>query len=99
MPYQILSNWASGRRMDLVPYLMGRTRMRGIRKPARKTVSAVHLGNAPFSRSIEDYALIEDGKAAALVRRDGAIDWLCWPRFDGEACCAARVGRPNNGYW
>ena len=52
-----------------------------------------------MSKPLEDYGFIGNLHTGALVARDGAIDWLCLPRFDGGACFAALLGGAGQGYW
>ncbi|CAH9419871.1 glycoside hydrolase family 15 protein [Streptomyces globisporus] len=52
-----------------------------------------------MSKPIENYALIGDLESAAMIAQDGAIDWLCLPRFDSPACFASLIGTDDNGFW
>ena len=57
-----------------------------------------HPGSLHGSR-IEDYAMIGDCRTAALVSRNGSIDWLCWPSFSSGACFASLLGTKDHGFW
>ncbi len=52
-----------------------------------------------MASKVEDYAMVGDCETAALIGRDGSVDWLCWPRFDAGACFAALLGTADNGRW
>jgi len=52
-----------------------------------------------MAERIENYALIGDCETAVLVSRGGSMDWLCWPRFDSDACFAALLGTRDHGRW
>ena len=57
-------------------------------------------GKLPLhAAKIEDYSLIGDCETAALVSREGSIDWLCWPSFSSAACFAALLGTEDHGFW
>jgi GH15 family glucan-1,4-alpha-glucosidase len=71
----------------------------------RRAGSAAHAAGAAgkagigAAARIEDYALIGDCETAALVSREGSIDWLCWPTFASGACFAALLGTRDHGFW
>src|SRR5213080_5040251 len=65
----------------------------------RKTGVTDSGSNRCSSARIEDYAFLSDTQSAALVSRDGCVDWLCLPRFDSGACFASLLGNTENGHW
>jgi GH15 family glucan-1,4-alpha-glucosidase len=65
-----------------------------------KVAEQKEMSTKPLHGSlIEDYSMIGDCETAALVSREGSIDWLCWPNFASPACFAALLGTRDHGFW
>src|SRR5438552_120824 len=64
-----------------------------------KRIEQEHEHEHQVKVRIEDYGFLSDTQTAALVGRNGSVDWLCFPRFDSASCFAALLGEPKNGRW
>src|SRR6202140_3289298 len=98
----ILQETGSGAvgRVDGVP-LNARRHRQARRKeaPLLGASTGAHRRIKNEQTKIEDYAFLSDTQTAALVSRDGCVDWLCLPRFDSGACFASLLGTRDNGHW
>src|SRR5687768_13510091 len=72
---------------------------RSVDRPAGHGRVRIICRRPEMASRIEDYALIGDCQTAALVGRNGSIDWLGFPRFDSPACFAALLGTHDHGRW
>ena len=90
---------SSGARRPTLPRVRRRLKHKQPHIVPAQSAGADAATQADLPLAIEDYALIGDCTSAALVARNGSIDWLCWPRFDSSACFAALLGTSDHGRW